>query len=288
MNLSLRHGDFLVLSDLHIGHQASAVQSVDALAPLLVRGRTIIFNGDSFEMRRAVDRPKARRFVEELKSLLAESGVTGVFINGNHDPVVSEINHLECHDTAVLITHGDILFHNVAPWSLNERLYRVAHAKELERLSTEEQTDLATRLAALRRATTSYDISHPTAKPGIAGSLVHFLENTWPPWRPLSIIRSWAEVPGRAESFAKTYRPAARTLLIGHSHFAGIWERNGVRIINTGAAMNGFRPRGVRLIDGQMIVQRLVWTGKQLHFGPELARFVTEDVPASAALATSR
>ncbi|MEO7933922.1 MAG: hypothetical protein ABIT76_12260 [Chthoniobacterales bacterium] len=273
MKLSLCDGDYLVLSDLHIGHQASAVQNVDVLTPLLVPGRTLIFNGDTFEMRRAVDREKAVKFVADLKSILRDAGVSAVFINGNHDPVISEVNHLECHETAVLITHGDVLFHNVAPWSLNEKLYRQAHAKELALLSDEQKNRLDFRLAALRRATTSYDITHPVAKPGLAGSVVHFLETTWPPWRPLSIIQSWMEVPSRAEKFAKTYRPEMRTILIGHSHFAGIWERNGLRIINTGAAMTGFRPRAVRFEDHRISVERLVWSGGKLHLSSILASF---------------
>ncbi len=288
MKLSLCDGDYLVLSDLHIGHQASAVQNVDALTPLLVPGRTLIFNGDTFEMRRAVDREKAVKFVADLKSILSDSGVKAVFINGNHDPVISEINHLECHESSVLITHGDVLFPNVAPWSLNEKLYRQAHAKELAQLSEAEKTDLDIRLTALRRATTRYDISHPAAKPGIAGSVVHFLETTWPPWRPLSILKSWMEVPSRAEKFAKTYRPEVRTLLMGHSHFAGIWQRNDLRIINTGAAMSGFRPRAVRFEDHRISVERLVWSGKKLHLSSILASFDLTQQPPALTLAPAQ
>ena len=273
MNLALSESDYLVLSDLHIGHQASAVQNVEVLIPLLERGRTIIFNGDTFEMRRKMDRERAIKFIADLQMLLQVHGVAGIFINGNHDPTISDLNHVECADSSVLITHGDVLFHNVAPWSLNEQFYLLAHAKELEQLTETEKTDLVSRLSALRRATRNYDISHPTAKPGWAGSMVHLLETTWPPWRPLSILRSWAEIPSRAEKFTKTYRPEIQTLLIGHSHFAGIWERNGLRIINTGAAMSGFRPRCVRFKNKQLIVQRLVWSGRKLHFGPILNSF---------------
>ncbi len=265
MNFSLHEGDYLVLSDLHIGHQASAVQNAAVIAPLLQPGRTVIFNGDTFEMRRKIDQKHVGRHVEEMQQLLKAHGATGLFINGNHDPVISELNHIECAESSVLITHGDVLFHNVAPWSLNEKHYRLAHLRELEQLSELEKTNLESRLAALRRATKNYDISHPVARPGALGTLVHFLETTWPPWRPLAILKSWAEVPGRARKFTTTYRPEVRTLIIGHSHFAGVWVNDGLRIINTGAAMTGFRPRAVRFTENRMTVQKLAWSGGQLH-----------------------
>lgn len=258
------------------------------LSPLLQRGRTLIFNGDTFEMRRAVDRDKAREFVAALQALLLQAGVEGIFINGNHDPVISDLNHLECADSAVLITHGDVLFHSVAPWSLNEKLYRQAHTREIAQLTDAQKTDLTSRLTALRRATRSYDISHPVVKPGLAGSLVHLLETTWPPWRPLSILRSWAEIPSRAENFTKIYRPEMHTLLIGHSHFAGIWQRKDLRIINTGTAMSGFRPRAVRFADNRITVQRLIWSGKKLHLGPALASYALSARTPDARLFATR
>ena len=271
MKVSLGTGEFLVLSDLHIGHQASAIRDVSALAPLMKPGRTILFNGDTFEMRRATDRTKAVQIVADLNALLLESKTGSVFISGNHDPTVSDISFVE--GDGVLITHGDALFHNVAPWSLNEKHYSRAHAREIAKLTEAERSDLASRLAALRRATTSYDISHPTVKPGLAGALVHLLETTWPPWRPLSILKCWAEIPHRAETFARTYRPDASTLIIGHSHFAGTWMKNGLRVINTGAAMTGFRPRAVHFENGRMQIKRLVWNKNTLELGPTLAAF---------------
>ena len=264
MKFSLTQGEFLVLSDLHIGHQASTVQKVESLRPLLKAGLTIIFNGDTFEMRRPADREKSIYLVPELNALLLESKVTGIFLNGNHDPMVSEINYLECPETGTLITHGDALFHNVAPWSRNRTFYQKAHQAEIAELLEHEKTDLTVRLAALRRATRSYDITHSVARPGLAGTAVHFLETAWPPWRPLSIIRSWIEIPSRAAEFVENYRPQSRNLLIGHSHFAGIWHRKNLRIINTGAAMTGFRPRAVRIESGKLMIHRLNWMEKRL------------------------
>ena len=282
MNFSLRPGETLVLSDLHVGHHASAMRDPEMLAPLLESGRTLIFNGDTFEMRRPIDRENAVQLVSKLNALLLDTGTRGVFLNGNHDPLISAHNHIECAESGVLITHGDALFHNVAPWSLNEKLYRVAHARELAKLAPADENDLVARLAALRRATCSYDISHPTVRPGLVGSVVHFLETTWPPWRPLSILKCWAEIPGLAQTFARTYRPEAKTLLIGHSHFAGTWMKNGLRVINTGAAMSGFRPRAVRFADGRGHIHRLVWRHKRLELGPTLTSF---DLPRHTAIA---
>ncbi len=258
MKISLLDGEFIVLSDLHIGHQASRLQGVAPLAPLMACGRTLIFNGDTFEMRSTSDRLHSAAWVSELQALLENSGTRGIFISGNHDPIISETNHLECAETGTLITHGDVLFDNVAPWSTNASRYASAHQRELAGLKPEEKSDLATRLAALRRATCSYDISHVPARPGLVGAMVHFLETIWPPWRPLRILQSWAEIPSRAWEFSQTWRPGTRTLIIGHSHLGGVWHRNALTVINTGTSMVGFRPRAVRIAQGVITLHRLI------------------------------
>lgn len=268
MKISLLDGEFLVLSDLHIGHQASRIRTIRPLASLMAKGRTLIFNGDTFELRSPADRQNSDPWVTGLQSLLDDTGTRGIFIGGNHDPIIGEINHLECEETGTLITHGDALFENVAPWSMNAGRYANAHQRELAGLNPEEKNDLTASLAALRRATRSYDVSHVPVRPGLVGTAVHFFETVWPPWRPLRILQSWAEIPARAERFIQTWRPGSRTLLIGHSHLGGVWKRNGLTIINTGTSMVGFRPRAVRISQGKLTLHHLNLEKGEFQLGP--------------------
>jgi hypothetical protein len=41
--------------------------------------------------------------------------------------------------------------------------------------------------------------------------------------------------PARAEALARVFRPKARFILIGHTHFSGYWRRGPRMIINTGS-----------------------------------------------------
>lgn len=273
MQLTRDQGPFLILSDFHIGHQATLVTDVELVAPLFSEGQTVLFNGDTFEMRLKSSRERALHQAKRLKQVISECGAQAQFICGNHDPIISGTSHAEFADQGILITHGDILYQNVAPWSLNARLYDRAHRSELHRLPPAEHKDLASRLAALRRATLAYDVEHVTAPPGIIGSFVHFVETTWPPWRPFYILKSWAEVPARAEAFAREFRPKLRFLIIGHTHKAGIWRRGNLTIINTGTLMRGFNRQAILFEDGKLSVRHIDYRKKKFQLGKAIQRF---------------
>ncbi|HEY5895566.1 MAG TPA: metallophosphoesterase [Chthoniobacterales bacterium] len=267
MQLTLDQGPFLILSDFHIGHQATLVTDIELVAPLFSKEQTVIFNGDTFEMRLKSSRERALHHAKRLKQIISDCGAQAQFICGNHDPMISGTSHAEFVDQAILITHGDILYHDVAPWSLNARLYDRAHRSELHRLPAAEHSDLTSRLGALRRATLAYDVEHVTAPPGIIGSLVHFVETTWPPWRPISILKSWAEVPARAEALARQFRPKLRYLIIGHTHKAGIWRRGDLTIINTGAVMRGFGRQAILFEDSKLTVRQIDYRKNKFQLG---------------------
>lgn len=264
---------YLILSDFHIGHQATLVTDVEQAAPLFSKGQTVLFNGDTFEMRLKSLRERALRHAKRLKQIISDCGAQAQFICGNHDPMISGASHAEFADSGILITHGDILFHNVAPWSLNARLYERAHRSELNRLPASEHSNLVSRLGALRRATLAYDIHHVEAPTGVIGSLVHLFETTWPPWRPIYILKSWAEVPARADAFAREFRPKLRFLIIGHTHYAGIWRRGDLTIINTGALMRGFSRQAILLEDGKLTVHRIDFRKKKFQLGAAITSF---------------
>jgi hypothetical protein len=83
------------------------------------------------------------------------------------------------------------------------------------------------------------------------------LRECWPPWRPLQIFHSWAGTPARAEALARVFRPRARFILIGHTHFSGCWRRGPRMVINTGS----FLPLSGRMaidIQGESLTVRSI------------------------------
>ena len=124
----------LVLSDLHLGHRASRIKHPEQLAPILDGPGSVIFNGDTSEMRNSEDRQIGRKLAADLARICHQTGRKAFFVNGNHDPTVSSTNHLDLANGAVLVTHGDILFLDVAPWSRDARHYRKKHRQILDGL----------------------------------------------------------------------------------------------------------------------------------------------------------
>ena len=127
----------LILSDLHLGHRASRVRDPAELEPLFKPFRTVIFNGDTAEMRTPEDRLIGRKLAADLARVCHHAGCKAIFINGNHDPTISDLNHLDLHGGTLLVTHGDILFLGVAPWSREAKHYLSAHRQFLEQLGND-------------------------------------------------------------------------------------------------------------------------------------------------------
>ena len=109
----------LILSDLHLGHRASLIEHPDQLASLLHGPGSVIFNGDTAEMRNSEDRVVGRKLAADLARVCHQAGRKAFFVNGNHDPTVSNTNHLDLERGAILVTHGDILF--FGPCALESR-----------------------------------------------------------------------------------------------------------------------------------------------------------------------
>src|ERR1700739_1264961 len=85
----------IILSDLHLGHRGSQIHDPEEPAPILKEARSVIFNGDTVEMRTPVDRPVGRDMGARGARLLHSIWCRAPFINGNHDPGVSKVDHLD-------------------------------------------------------------------------------------------------------------------------------------------------------------------------------------------------
>lgn len=224
-----------ILSDIHLGHGASRVSSPEQIRPLFRGVRTVIFNGDSVEQRFLTDRPQAARHLEALRSACLEEGAEPVFLTGNHDPLASDCAHLDLAGGAILVTHGDILFHDISPWSHESEVLGSAHSRELAALGEDALTDFEQRLSANRRASLALELHRSTLPSGPLARALTILREAWPPWRPLQILRCWAVTPRHANRVAETFRADARFVIIGHTHYAGVWRRGARTIINTGS-----------------------------------------------------
>ncbi len=263
----------LILSDLHLGHRASLIKHPDQLDRILQGPGSVIFNGDTAEMRNPEDRQVGRKLAADLARVCHQAGRKAFFVNGNHDPTVSIINHLDLADGAVLVTHGDILFLGVAPWSRDAGHYLKKHRQILDGLGPDGYTDFEKRLLATKRTSIELQMLEEPLTRGRSPGFKLFIRNCWPPWRPLMIIKAWCEVPGRAAYLARVFRPQARFIIVGHTHFPGVWEVGPRVIINTGSFVPYFGVSAVTIASGRIEVRRIDIRHRHFVLGKLLRNF---------------
>ena len=171
----------LILSDLHLGHRASRIDDVSRLEALIRPFRTAVFNGDTAELWYADDRPRGRKLTANLARFCHHVGCKAIFVNGNHDPDISEVNHLDLHGGALLVTHGDILFLGVAPWSKDAKQYLSAHRRILKDLGEDALGSFEHRLLATKRASLELQMWENPVHGGSLPGLRLLALQAWPP-----------------------------------------------------------------------------------------------------------
>ena len=88
-------------------------------------------------------------------------------------------------------------------------------------------------------------------------------------------------------AIAATHRPAARFMLIGHTHRPGVWTTpSGLTVINTGSLSRPFGALAVDLNPTQLTVRRIVARAGNFLPGPVIAEFALAETPASAKIPT--
>src|ERR1700693_3601558 len=247
----------LILSDLHPAHRASRIDDVSRLEPLIRPFRTAIFNGDTAELWHASDRPFGRKLTADLARFCHHVGCKAIFINGNHDPDISEVNHLDLHGGALLVTHGDILFLGVAPWSKEANQYLSAHRRILKDLGEDALGSFEHQLLATKRASLELQMWESPAHTASLHGLRLLAFQFWPPTRPFKIIHAWWHTPSLAADLMKLFRPQAQVMLIGHTHYPGVWRRSGRIIVNTGSCLNYMNALAA-IIEGERLEVRWV------------------------------
>jgi UDP-2,3-diacylglucosamine pyrophosphatase LpxH len=262
-----------IVSDLHFGHPASIIDQPSQLIPLLAEAKTVIFNGDTVELRYLKGRRVGMHNAGLMRDTCREAGVRPIFINGNHDPILSELCHVDLADGAVLVTHGDLLFHDISPWSHESEIIGEAHSRELASLDEDAFLDFEKRLKASKRAALSIELRKSRLHRDNLSAIRTVLRECWPPWRPLQIFHSWAVTPAKAEALARVFRPRARFILIGHTHFSGCFRRGPRMIINTGSFLPLSGRMTVDLHGGKLIVRPIVHERGFFKAGAPLMEF---------------
>ena len=264
-----------ILSDVHFGHPASYVRDLRQLDPLLEGVSRVIFNGDTVEMRFLDEREKALADAEAVREWCLGAGVEPLFVTGNHDPFLGDIHHVDLAGGSVLVTHGDILFHGVSPWSRESWRLHDAHTREIAAL--EDPANFEDQLRAAKRTMLAVEHLGPKMRHAKrqAPTLSSFFHEIWPPWRPLRIVGCWMRTPAQAGAMVARYRPEARFVVIGHMHWAGVWRLKNRVVVNTGS----FLPFSQRLAvdvdteSGELIVRKIVGKRMSFRLGAEMARF---------------
>lgn len=260
-----------IFSDLHYGDSESHIRSLDALAPLFVGVDRIVLNGDTLDTHSDPDHSTR----SALRLFFARHPGRVTWLSGNHDPDIEDaIAELLLLDGRVWITHGDVLFDDIAPWSSLRgemlrrlaALYRDLPAGELARIET--------RLRLNRQACLGLVETHPrTHRDGVT-RILRLIHTVFPPHRLFAMLRAWRETPARARRLAREQRPRARLVVLGHTHHAGVWrERGGITVVNTGTFCTPFDPRFVELLGDRVRVVRIVRRGGEFHPGPVVAEF---------------
>jgi predicted phosphodiesterase len=263
----------LILSDLHLGHRASLIRDPEQLAPVFREANTIILNGDTAELRHQIDRPVGRMLAATLARVCHSSGAKAIFINGNHDPVISHIDHLDLAEGQMLVTHGDILFLGIAPWSRQAYAYRKVHLRALDQLGPDALLNFEKRLLATKRTSLKLQLLEEPTTRGRFPGLGLIVRQLWPPFRPFMILHAWWETPNLGARLLQAFRPETRYLLIGHTHFPGCWNHGGRVIINTGSFVLNFGACAVLLKEKSFEIRKIKRYQKNFVLGKRLQEF---------------
>jgi predicted phosphodiesterase len=248
-----------LLSDLHLGHEVSTIQSSSQLAPLLDGITTLILNGDTLEARLPRFRARSQAMLEELQTMAQARGVQLVMLNGNHDPTVWPYDYLDLSDGKIFLTHGHVLLPMVSPWSAKLRACRPAMEAIARDYRPEQLGNLETRLERTRRWSEAM-IATEVRQTGTGwlAKLGMAWRELWPPYRPWNVAKVWATLPSIAGRFAHEFRPQCRVMLFGHTHRAAWWRRQGRLLVNTGGFVSFTSPLAVDLPDPATVQLRRV------------------------------
>ncbi len=259
-----------ILSDLHFLETACRVGEIQQLRPLIDGASAIIFNGDLIDTQH-VD--PGHGHAKELKAFFQAHAPT-TFITGNHDPDISETHDLLLEPGGVWITHGDIVFENMIPWSREHRAIARRIRKALETAACDGSDTLAHRFAVYRSVCKDLPRELHLTDKSTRAKIARYLYVLFPPRQALALLGSWWVMPGKAARLANSHRPKARCVINGHSHYAGIWTvRPGTTVINTGSYCGPLQAQVVEIDENRLLVRPVIRRGGDFRLGPPVKTF---------------
>ncbi len=265
-----------IVSDLHVGHKASVIDDLRALAPLAEGVDWLIFNGDTLELKYGdldVEHYDASAEKKRFENEASKWGCRISIITGNHDPEISDLHFLSLMKGNVFVTHGDGLFPDVAPWSSNiENLRKHSAIIDPQATGTSEQA-LHDYLELHKQVTIRAHKDDKKYNPTLWGKMKIFLHQAWPPTTPFRILKSWREVPDRAVSLTSRFGMSPKVIVVGHTHNPGIWKRRNQIVVNLGSY---FPWPGARCIDiegNTLKVRKICKRQNNIKIGRTVATF---------------
>ena len=246
---------------------------MEQLRPLLEGAGTVIFNGDTIEMRHHKLVEKGRRFFRELTGLAEQLGVECLHLRGNHDPGISETDHLDLAGGRVFLTHGDALFRLGSPWS--PKIWKIHDRIEATRSEYGEERlekDLEAVLACTHRCRSFSPGYENEFKLGPLKTVRTMVRIAWPPRRPLLILKTWLTAHRVADEFAARHRPEAEVFTFGHTHWPGAWKRDGRLVVNTGGFVSFMPALGIEIENGEVTVKRIRKSADRFRMATEVIR----------------
>jgi predicted phosphodiesterase len=263
-----------IVSDVHFGERGSRVRSLAQLGPLLDGATSFVINGDTLDTRPGDHPQRTARTRAEVLGFFGSAGIPVTLLTGNHDPDLSGDHALEFACGQVLVTHGDLLFDDIVPWSSDAPEIRRRIEAALAALPGGQTRSLEERLAVFRSVSASMPQLHQSEPNPLRYAFRLAGDSVWPPQRFLAVLMAWREAPGRAAALARTYRPNARFIVIGHTHRPGVWRTSsGVVVINTGSFCRPFGAMAAEISAGRIAVRRIEARGGAFHPGAQVAEF---------------
>jgi len=263
-----------ILSDVHFADRSSRVRRLEQLRPLAAGATALILNGDTLDTRPSQDPKRTALLRSQVAEFFGSLGIPVTYLTGNHDPDLSGDHQVELAGGQVLVTHGDVLFDNIVPWSSEAPIVRTKVIAALAALPEGASGRFEDRLVAFRQAAAAMPQRHQAEKDPLRYAVRLAGDTVWPPHRVLAIIKAWREAPGRAAALARRHRPKARFILIGHTHRPGVWRTaSGVVVVNTGSFCRFFGAMAAEVTADTLRVRRVERRRDGFHPGRTVAEF---------------
>ena len=132
------------------------------MRPLLAGADAFILNGDSVDTRPDRNRERTEGQRREVLDFFGTAGIPVTFLTGNHDPDISRLHELSLEGGQNLVTHGDVLFESIVPWSQDAAMIRSKVIAALAAVPDDGACALESRLSAFRSVAGSSSTTCPS------------------------------------------------------------------------------------------------------------------------------